>query len=351
MNKKKVISICDTRPEFIKVAAVSPHLNKFFDHIIVNTGQHYDFTMTKIFVKELSLPKSKYNLGVGSASPGVQIGRMLAKIDPILIREKPTVVIVYGDTNTTLAGALTAAKLNIPVAHVEAGMRSYDKKMPEEINRIIVDHVSSLFFCSSNYAIACLNKENIRSQIFLTGDINLDIFLKNKSDNTILKNLNFKPKDYYLATIHRQENTDNLSRLLQIMRIFEKLPKPVVFPVHPRTEKMIKKVSIRLKNILKIKPQGFGRFLALQAQAAAIITDSGGVQKEAYWLKTPCLTLRSSTEWPETLQNGWNHLVDINEKLILQYASNPKVPKNHPQLYGDGKASNKIAKILENYLR
>ena len=350
MSKKKVISVADTRPEFIRIAAIFPHLNQFFDHIIINTGQHYDYEMSKIFFDELAIPKAKYNLGVGSTSHGKQVGKMLEGIEKTLIQEKPELVIVYGDTNSTLAGALAAAKLNIPVAHQEAGMRSYDREMPEEINRIVADHVSSLFLCPSETGVANLAKEGITENVFFSGDIMYDIFLKVKPDPLVFKKYEILPKKYYFATIHRVGNTDNLALLEKIILSLANLDCPVVFPIHPRTKKALSKITFKAKNIKFLKPVNFSESISLQRESLAIITDSGGIQKEAYWLKVPCFTLRNSTEWPETVQAGWNFPVLNNIKKMKSLIRNFRAPAEHPTLYGEGMSSKKIAKILRDYL-
>lgn len=350
MIKKRVISIIGTRPEFVKIAAISPLLKKSFEHQIINTGQHFDSNMSNNFLKELEIQNPKWNLKVGPKDPVSQITKIMEGCKSIFSSSRPDIVLVFGDTNSTLAGTLTAKKMNVKIAHIEAGMRSFDNNMPEETNRVICDHISNLFFCSSQFAISCLNKEGITNDAHLVGDINYDIFLKIKPNTQILSKLKVEQKKYFLATIHRQENTDDLKRLKKIFSIFEKLHYPVVLPLHPRTEKMLKNIKVKFKNLIIIKPQNFSSILALEKQALTILTDSGGIQKEAYWLKIPCLTLRPSTEWPETLENGWNSLVDINESLIFKAINNIKITKPHPQLYGNGHASEKIVKILSQYL-
>jgi len=347
---KKIISAADTRPEFIKIAAIFSHLSKFFHHFLLNTGQHYDYQMSKIFFEELFIPEPAYNLGIGSASHGKQTGKMLAGIEMVLQKEKPDLVIVYGDTNTTLAGALAAVKLKIPVAHVEAGMRSYDRTMPEEINRVIVDHISTLFFCPSKTGVDNLAKEGIAKNVFFTGDVMYDVFLEVRPDEKILNELRIKPKNYYFATIHRAGNTDDLTRLKQLLSVLDSLDKTVIFPIHPRTKKAILPLKLKFRKTRLIKPVKFADSIALQSQAAAVITDSGGVQKEAYWLKVPCFTLRDTTEWPETVETGWNFLVLNELEKLPTLVKQLKKPTRHPSFYGTGSASSEIAKIMRKFL-
>lgn len=349
--KKKIISVVGARPNFIKLAALHPFLNKDFNHIIIHTGQHYDFELSKSFFDELKIPKPKYNLGVGSATYGEQTGKIIERCEKVLIDEKPDLVIVYGDTNSTLASALSASKLNIPVAHVEAGMRSHDRSMPEEINRVITDHLSSLLFCPSAFAVKCLSKEGIIKNVYNTGDVMYDIFLKIKPNHLVLKRFNLKPKSYYFATVHRQENTDNLQRLRQIFNIFESLDRPVILPIHPRTRKALSRIKINLKNTKLLEPVKFSDNIALEQNSSVILTDSGGIQKEAYWLKIPCLTLRNSSEWPETVESGWNHIMDLDSELILKYMiQRVKQSKTHLQYYGKGDSAKKIINVIKKWL-
>ena len=307
--KKKIISIVGARPNLIKLAALHPNLCKDFNHTIIHTGQHYDLELSQYFFDELKIPDPNYNLGVGSATHGIQTARILSGCEKILLSVKPDIVLIYGDTNSTLGGVLAAAKLQIPTAHIEAGMRSYDRSMPEEINRVITDHISSLLFCPSASAAKFLKKERIIKNVFITGDVMYDIFLKVKPDFSILKRLNIKPKSYYFTTIHRQENTDNSIKLGKIIDVLDNLDFPVIFPVHPRTKKAISKNKFRYNNIKFVNPLKFSYNLALQKNSKAVLTDSGGIQKEAYWLRVPCITFRNSTEWPETVETGWNFLI------------------------------------------
>ncbi|KKR78288.1 MAG: UDP-n-acetylglucosamine 2-epimerase [Candidatus Curtissbacteria bacterium GW2011_GWA1_40_9] len=349
MIKKTIVSVVGTRPEFIKLAAIAPHLAKHFNHQIINTGQHYDNLMANNFFKELKIAKPNWNLSIGSSSSALQTANIIKKCAVALSKINPSFTLVYGDTNSTLGGAVAAVKSNMLVGHIEAGMRSYDKTMPEEVNRIICDHISSILFCSSKYSVECLKKEGVNNNVFLTGDINYDIFKKTKIETEIPTTLQIKPKGFYLLTIHRQENTLSLKRLEKLLTILTKLKKTVIFPMHPKTGRLLVNVKIG-HNIKLLKPLPFSQTLTLIKMAKAVLTDSGGIQKEAYWLKTPCITLRSTTEWQETVNSKWNHLVKCNEKLILKHSMNPHIPKKHQHLYGDGHASEKIVKILLKFL-
>ncbi|MCS7201943.1 MAG: UDP-N-acetyl glucosamine 2-epimerase [Dictyoglomus sp.] len=305
----KIVSIVGARPQFIKLAPLSKELRKRgIKDIILHTGQHYDANMNKIFFEELEISEPDYNLGIGSGLHGEQTGKMLIGIEEILLKEKPDLVIVYGDTNSTLAGALASSKLHIPLAHIEAGLRSFNKKMPEEINRIVADHLSDILFCPTETAVENLKREGITEGVY--------------------EEISLKPKEYYLITIHRAENTDDSKRLRSILSVLSKLDKYVVFPIHPRTRNKIKEYGLEnylnFDNIRAIEPLGYLDMLKLEREAYAILTDSGGVQKEAFWLKVPCITLREETEWIETVKYGWNTLVGTEEERILNALKNIK---------------------------
>jgi|SRR3989344_3586968 len=347
---KKILSIVGARPNFIKLAAIHEVLEKSFTHVIVHTGQHYDYELSQHFFDELTIPEPDYNLHTGSATHGILTARVISGCEKILLSEKPNIVVVYGDTNSTLGGALAVAKLEIPIVHVESGLRSFHKNMPEEINRIVTDHISEVLLCPSELAVKNLKTEGITKNVYVTGDVMYDIFLRVKPDFSILKRFNMRPKNYYFATIHRQENTDNSIKLRKIIDVLDNLDLPVIFPVHPRTKKALKSLNLKQKNIRFIKPVKYSQSIALQKNAKTIITDSGGIQKEAYWLKVPCITLRDFTEWSETVSSGWNKLVGANKKLIQEAVKNFNNPQNHPDFYGEGNASNKIAEILKDYL-
>jgi UDP-GlcNAc3NAcA epimerase len=323
----KILTVVGARPQFIKLAPLSKILRENgINEIIVHTGQHYDENMNDLFFKELEIPEPDYNLGIGSGNHGEQTGRMLIEIEKIILKENPDLVIVYGDTNSTLAGALAASKLHIKLAHVEAGLRSFNKRMPEEINRVLTDHISDILFCPTQTAVENLKNEGITKGVYLVGDVMFDALLhfSKISDikSNILERLNIKPKEYYLATIHRAENTDNYERLKNILTAFSKMDEIVVFPIHPRTKKMINYYGlddlIGKGKIKVIDPVGYLDMLKLEKNAKAILTDSGGVQKEAFWLKVPCITLRDETEWVETVNLGWNRIVGSDVKKILE---------------------------------
>ena len=386
----KIVTIVGARPQFIKAGVVSRAIQGFNRRVkkkqirefLVHTGQHYDYLMDRVFFEELELPKPDYHLGVGSGSHGRQTGIMLERIEAVLKKEKPMVVMVYGDTNSTLAGALAAAKLNIPVAHVEAGLRSYNWAMPEEINRVLTDHLSTFLFCPTSQAVENLAKEGIRPGqgkiVKNVGDVMYDSILYYskiaEKKSTILHGLNLvnpqslpvrqagaipacpagrRNPQYYLATLHRAENTDDPKVLKSILKALNEIGRntSIILPLHPRTKKVIKAHPpfSKFKNIKFIEPVSYLDMLRLEKNAKAILTDSGGVQKEAYWLKVPCFTLRDETEWVETVKSGWNELVGTGTKGIVERVSHLRMEKSSGKkmgIFGDGKASEKIIQIL-----
>ena len=350
----KIVSIVGVRPQFIKCSPVSKELRRDHQEILVHTGQHYDYEMSQLFFEELGIPKPDYTLDVGSGLQGAQTGEMLIKIEKVLIKEKPHFVLVYGDTNSTIAGALAAVKLHIPVGHIEAGLRSFDTSMPEEINRILTDHASDILFVPTKTAVENLKKEGISDRVHLTGDVMYDALLHNikiAEKSNILEMLHVTSKDYFLVTIHRQSNTDDAENLSNILNALSQVEGKVLFPVHPRTQKFIKTYGLEEKikdNVSLVKPVGYIDFLWLEKNAKKILTDSGGIQKEAYLLKIPCITLRENTEWVETIEDGWNVLVGADTEKITEAAKSFTPPQKQSNHFGDGKASEKIKRILDD---
>ena len=350
----KVVTVVGARPQFIKAAAVSRLLRDQHTEILIHTGQHYDENMSDVFFQELDIPAPDYNLGVGSGLHGAQTGEMLARIEQVLLSEKPDRVLVYGDTNSTLAGALAAVKLHIPVAHVEAGLRSFNRAMPEEINRIVTDHVSDLLFCPSDVAAQHLAHEGITHGVHVVGDVMADTLLyateRASQHSTILEDLGLLPGNYLLATVHRAENTDDPERLQAILTAFAAVREPIIFPIHPRTrQRMADQNAFAIlegSQVKLIEPLGYLDMVRLEQSARLILTDSGGIQKEAYWLKVPCITLRDETEWVETVENGWNCLVGADREKIILAIDSFYPPENYPVLYGDGKAAKKIIRCF-----
>lgn len=356
----KIATIIGARPQFIKAATVSraiavhnritPDASRLTE-VIIHTGQHYDDDMSAIFFRELEIPEPKYNLGIGSGFHGHHTGWMLIAIEEALLKEKPDWVLIYGDTNSTLAGALAAAKLHIRIAHVEAGLRSYNRLMPEEINRVVADQLSHLLFCPSQVAVNNLAAEGVTKGVVITGDVMADALqfaaVKQSNHSNILSRMSLQPQCYLLATVHRAENTDNKQRLQNILTAFAALNEPVVFPVHPRTHKYLQETGYQPPaNVKLIEPIGYFDVIALEKSARLLLTDSGGMQKEAYWLKVPCITLRDETEWIETVELGWNVLVGADRERIIEEVHSLQAPSTHPPLYGDGKAAEKIVSLF-----
>jgi UDP-GlcNAc3NAcA epimerase len=348
----KILSIVGARPQFIKAAAVSRKLRERNVEILVHTGQHYDYEMSGVFFDGLELPQADVNLGIGSGSHAAQTGAMLKAIEDVLVSRSPDCVLIYGDTNSTLAGALAAAKLCIPVAHVEAGLRSFNRRMPEEINRVAADHVSDLLLCPSDAAVTNLAGEGITKGVHLVGDVMLDVlnWAKQRIDGkskTILDRLGLGKQDYLVATVHRSENTDEIGRLSSILRAFDSLNEPVVFPVHPRTRKIIAELNLSPKShVHLIEPLGYLDMVALVRSARLALTDSGGLQKETYWLGVPCVTLRKETEWVETVESGWNVLAGSDTDKIIETVRSFVPPEVRPELYGDGAAADKCVELI-----
>jgi UDP-N-acetylglucosamine 2-epimerase (non-hydrolysing) len=349
----KFVTIVGARPQFIKLAPVSRALRAAgYTEVIVHTGQHYDENMSGAFFTELGIPTPDYHLGVGSGSHGAQTGRMLAAIEEALIAERPDGVILFGDTNSTLAGALAAVKLQIPIGHVEAGLRSYDRTIPEEINRLVTDHVSTYLYCPTQHACDQLRAEGVTTGVELSGDVMYDILLQMRpqlEERTprLLESLGVRADAYTLVTIHRPATTDHREILAPILAGLSALPGKVIFPVHPRTRKSIERHALTLgPNVRAIEPLGYIDMLALTASAHRVVTDSGGLQKEAFLLETPCITLRDRTEWPETVAVGWNTLVasDPDAMLVAWSVTPPADPDINP--FGDGDAAGHIVASL-----
>lgn len=349
-----ITTIVGARPQFIKSAPVSGILEKRgHREYVVHTGQHYDYNMSQIFYEELHIPKPSINLSIGSGPHGYQIAQMLIGIEEVLLKQRPEIVLVYGDTNSTLAGALAATKLRIPLAHIEAGLRSFNKYMPEEQNRVLTDHCADVLFCPTQTAVENLRLENIVDGVHQVGDTMYDAVLQfstmAKEKATLLTKLGVLPKQYLLATVHRAENTDDPTKLKEILTAFAEICEPIIFPIHPRTYKTLTNLGLQISNNIQlIEPVGYLDMLSLESNARIILTDSGGIQKEAYFFSVPCITLRSETEWVETVNAGWNTIAGTNSELIVKAVTSFRAPNESRKfLYGSGTASESIVDILE----
>lgn len=348
----KILTVVGARPQFIKAGPFSRAIRQRHEEILVHTGQHYDASMSDVFFDELDLPRPDYHLGVGSGTHGAQTGQMLQRIEEVLQRVAPDRVVVYGDTNSTLAGALAAVKMHIPVAHVEAGLRSFNRAMPEEINRVLTDHVSSYLFAPTQTAVDNLAREGVTAGVSMTGDIMADALIANeriaRERSDVLRRLALTSGGYVLATVHRASNTDDPHTLAEIIDALMLLQEPVILPLHPRTRAALMGTDIEVEPPVRIiDPVGYLDMLALQAGARVVLTDSGGVQKEAYLLGTPCVTLREETEWVETLEGGWNVLAGADTERILAAARRPRPQGTPPPVFGDGHAAERMARLLE----
>lgn len=353
----KIVSIVGARPQFIKAAPISRALRQKHTEILVHTGQHYDQGMSAIFFEELQIPEPDYNLEIGSGTQGWQTGHMLIEIEKVLLQEKPDWVLVYGDTNSTLAGTLAAVKLHIPVAHVEAGLRSFNRQMPEEHNRVLTDHSADLRLCPTQSAVTWLAREGITQGVHWVGDVMYDAVLYNlqlaQQQSTILSRLDVTPQSYLLATVHRPYNVDKRDHLETILTTLGNLGEPVIWPVHPRAHKQIQAFELAqlaeslAPNLRLIEPVGYLDMLMLEKNARRILTDSGGVQKEAYFLAIPCVTLRPETEWVETVATGWNVLVGANSERIHWAVHKNQWPTHAPEpVFGNGHAAEAIVNLL-----
>lgn len=349
----KICSVVGARPQFVKAFPVSDAVRMDHEEILVHTGQHYDDEMSDVFFEELPIPEPDVNLGVGSHSHAEQTAAMLSGLETVFSDHDPDVVVVYGDTNSTLAGALVAAKRSIPVAHVEAGLRSYNRDMPEEINRVLTDHCSTLLFVPSERAVRTLANEGITDGVYNTGDVMYDSLLaireRARDHSSVLAELGYDDGAYILATVHRASNTDDPDRLRAILDGLAMAPQPIVFPAHPRTVEAINRHDLAVpERIELVDPVGYLDFIRLVDGAERVATDSGGVQKEAFYLQTPCLTLRDETEWPETVGSGWNVLAGTDVDTIAHNLCREFDPQPRPQPYGDGTAADRIVSILES---
>jgi UDP-GlcNAc3NAcA epimerase len=354
----RIVTVIGNRPQFVKAAAVSRLLRERHEELIVNTGQHYDDELSRVFFEELAVPAPAVELGIGDGSATSQTWRMLQALEPVLADLSPDLVLVYGDTNSTLAGTLAAAQRRVPVAHVEAGMRSFDRAMPEELNRVLTDHASDLLLCSTDTAVANLRNEAVAGEVRLVGDAMADVTLAfapvAEERSRAIDEYGLEPDAYLLVTAHRAGNVDDPERLLKLVELLEALPYPALFPLHPRTRSRLDTSGLmeRLDQAPHLKlapPLGYLDFLTLARNARAVVTDSGGVQKEAYLLGTPCVTMRDTTEWVETVESGWNVLVDLDADAALRALERPPPAGERPELYGGGRAGERIRAALDAY--
>jgi UDP-N-acetylglucosamine 2-epimerase (non-hydrolysing)/UDP-GlcNAc3NAcA epimerase len=354
----KILTVIGNRPQFIKAAAVSPRLRSEHEELLVHTGQHFDDDLSAVFFAELGLPAPELELGVALGSNTSQTARMLSALEPVVSSASPDAVLVYGDTNSTLAGALAGAQAGVPVAHVEAGMRSFDRSMPEELNRVLVDHTSSLLLCSSSVAVKNLRRERVSGAVEDVGDVMVDVALavqpraRERVDAVAARGV--APGGYLLATAHRAGNVDDRRRLERLVELLVAMPLPVLFAIHPRTRRRLEEAGLLARltggaQVIVAPPLGYVETAALLCHARAVLTDSGGLQKEAYLAGVPCLTLRSSTEWTETVEHGWNVLVDLDAAAALAALERP-TPAARPPLYGDGHAGERVLTALTLHL-
>jgi UDP-N-acetylglucosamine 2-epimerase (non-hydrolysing)/UDP-GlcNAc3NAcA epimerase len=351
----RVVTVIGNRPQFVKAAAVSRLLRERHDELLVHTGQHYDDELSTIFVTELGVPRPELELGLGTGTNSEQTARMLAAVAKLLAERRPDAVLVYGDTNSTLAGALAAAQARIPVAHVEAGMRSFDRAMPEELNRVLTDHASALLLCPSATAVTNLEREHVAGDVELVGDVMVDVAMlfqpRARADLSPLLAAGVDPGDYVLVTSHRAGNVDDPARLRRLVDLLLALPVPAVLPLHPRTRARLEAAELlgelrAAGHVRILPPLGYMAFTSLLIHARAVLTDSGGVQKEAYLAGVPCVTLRDTTEWVETVGAGWNVLVDLDADAALA-ALERRPPAERPELYGDGRAGARVVAALD----
>jgi UDP-GlcNAc3NAcA epimerase len=350
----RILTVVGNRPQFIKAAAVSAPLRERHEEFLLHTGQHYDDSLSRVFFTELGLERPDRELGIGGGSNTSQTSRMLAALEPLLAELAPDAALVYGDTNSTLAGALAAAQAGVPVVHVEAGMRSFDRAMPEELNRVLCDHLGELLLCSSQTAAEQLRAESVTGTVEVVGDVMVDVALRwqpaARADTAVPAAYGLRPEGYLLVTAHRAGNVDDPDRLRALVELVGALPPPVLFPLHPRTRARLNDAGLmaelaRLERVTLTEPLGYVEFSALVCHARAVLTDSGGVQKEAYLAGVPCVTLRANTEWVETVHSGWNTLVDLDPDAALAALAR-RPPESRPELYGDGHAAERCVSAI-----
>lgn len=354
---KRVMTVVGARPQFVKAAIVGAALQDAgIEEFLVHTGQHYDDALSAVFFRELMPEGPDINLAIGSGPHGRQTGEMLARLEELMVREAPSLVLVYGDTNSTLAGALAAVKIHLPVAHVEAGARNFDLTIPEEVNRLVTDRVSTLLFCATPTNEANLRREGITAGVSVTGDVMLDVFLRYRDAarerRALLDELGVSPGEYVLATFHRPSNVDDPETLAEILGALSACGRDVVFPVHPRTQEHLRaaRPSRDGARMRMIAPVGYLDSLALVLSSSLVVTDSGGLQREAYFAGRPCVTVFESTAWPETVEEGWNRVVAAKADAILQAMATAGLPSGDRRAFGDGRAAQRVARALKDYL-
>ena len=356
---KKILTIIGARPQFIKAAPFSKAIRQHFNEVIVHTGQHYDENMSRIFFDEMNIPEPDYNLNVGSGGHGKQTGEMMIRLEEVVLKEKPDYIVVFGDTNSTIAGALVAAKLHIPIGHIEAGLRSFNRKMPEEINRIGTDVLASQLFCPTDNAVELLKREGITNEVYQCGDIMYDAMLHfsdiSNERSTVLSDMTLEPGAYHLFTMHRPENTDHPERIKAIFKGLEASDKTIVYPVHPRMKAILQSSEIieyvnKVKTLKMIEPVGYLDMIQLEKNASKLITDSGGMQKEAYFVQKPCITIRDESEWVETVDAGYNVIVGSDTEKIRSAIMDFDPDFKDDHLYGDGKSAQAIANHILEFL-
>ncbi len=354
----RIVSLVGNRPQFVKAAAVSRRVRERHEELLVHSGQHYDDELSEVFFRELSLPAPDRRLGVAGGANADQVVRIMHAFTPLLLTARPDLALVYGDTTTTLAGALSAAGVGVPLAHVEAGMRSFDWSMPEERNRVLADRMSDLGLCSTPTAVANLEREGLGESARLVGDVMADVTLAMapvaERDSDVLERLGLEAVSYLVLTVHRAGNVDHEAPLANLVELLRRLETPTVFPVHPRTGGALKRAGVledlaRLHHLTLVPPLGYLDFTKLLTHASAVLTDSGGVQKEAYLARVPCVTLRDTTEWTETVELGWNRLVGLEPEAALEALREIDRPATHPELYGGGRAGEAIVRELERF--